>query len=147
MVTRFYRYRNIRGAVLMALAAIWAIGSGSAVKAQQQIMIVRISEIEVAEEHLAAYTAILTEEAEASVRLEKGVIAIFPMAEKTAPTKIRILEMYADKAAYESHLKTAHFLKYKSGTLHMVKSLKLIDMHELDAQAAGTIFLKMKKKG
>jgi quinol monooxygenase YgiN len=37
------------------------------------------------------------------------------------------LEIYADKEAYQSHLQTAHFKKYKEGTAKMVKSLKLID--------------------
>ena len=32
-----------------------------------------------------------------------------------------------DKEAYQSHLQTAHFKKYKEGTAKMVKSLKLID--------------------
>lgn len=64
--------------------------------AQQQEMIVRISEIEIHPEHLDEYKAILKEEAEASVRLEEGVIAIFPMFQKDNPTQVRILEMYKD---------------------------------------------------
>ena len=54
--------------------------------AQQQDMIIRISEIEVHPQYLEAYKAILKYEAEASVRLEKGVIAIFPMFQKKNPT-------------------------------------------------------------
>lgn len=38
-----------------------------------------------------------------------------------------ILEIYADRTAYESHLKTPHFQKYKQGTLEMVKELELVD--------------------
>ena len=45
--------------------------------------------------------------------------------------KITILEIYADRAAYESHLKTAHFQKYKQGTLEMVKDLELVDVSPL----------------
>ena len=40
---------------------------------------------------------------------------------------ITILETYASKAAYESHIASEHFQKYKQGTLHMVKSLVLSD--------------------
>ncbi len=111
--------------------------------AQQQEMIVRISEIEIHPEHLDEYKAILKEEAEASVRLEEGVIAIFPMFQKDNPTQVRILEMYKDQVAYQSHLKTEHFLKYKTTTLHMVKSLKLVDMDALDLDTAVQIFNKM----
>src|SRR5215207_7408247 len=96
-------------------------------------MLVRISEIEIHANHLEEYKAILKEEAEASVRLEPGVISIFPMYKKEKPTEVRILEIYASREAYESHLKTPHFQKYKTTTLKMVKSLKLVDMEVMDA--------------
>lgn len=35
--------------------------------------------------------------------------------------------IYADRAAYEQHIKSSQFLKYKTSTEHMVKSLELID--------------------
>jgi len=113
--------------------------------AQQQKMMVRISEIEIHPRHLEEYKTILRHEAEASVRLEQGVIAIFPMFQKDNPTQVRILEMYRDQQAYQSHLKTEHFLKYKTTTLEMVRSLKLVDMEALDPEAAAQIFLKLKK--
>lgn len=47
------------------------------------------------------------------------------------PCKIYILEVYADREAYQAHLQTAHFRKYKEGTADMVKSLKLIDTNPL----------------
>jgi quinol monooxygenase YgiN len=66
------------------------------------------------------------------------------MNQQEHPTEIRILEIYKNREAYESHLKTAHFLKYKTTTLKMVRSLKLIDMEALDAETMSSIFLKMK---
>jgi quinol monooxygenase YgiN len=39
-----------------------------------------------------------------------------------------IFEVYADQAAYEAHLKTPHFLKYKNGTKAMVRSLELMEV-------------------
>jgi quinol monooxygenase YgiN len=35
------------------------------------------------------------------------------------------MEIYADQAAYEAHLKSSHFLKYKTATATMVRSLTL----------------------
>ncbi|MBB3223604.1 putative quinol monooxygenase [Pseudoduganella umbonata] len=131
---------------LVALVAGWLLFAASLAQAQgkeQEQMIVRISEIQVHAQHLEQYKAILQEEAEASVRLEPGVIAIFPMSRRDSDTEFRILEIYASRQAYEAHLKTPHFQKYKSGTLHMVKSLKLVDMHATDAQTMGTMFRKM----
>jgi len=112
--------------------------------AQKDTMLIRISEIEIDSNYLDKYNAILIEEARASVKLEPGVIAIYPMNQQDHPTEIRILEIYKNREAYESHLKTAHFLKYKTTTLKMVRSLKLIDMEALDAETMSSIFLKMK---
>jgi 4-carboxymuconolactone decarboxylase len=92
--------------------------------------------------YLEEYAALLKEEAEASVRLEPGVISIFPMFQKDNPTEIRILEIYASQEAYEAHLQTPHFKKYKTMTLEMVKSLKVIDMEPLDTQTMGEVFKK-----
>jgi 4-carboxymuconolactone decarboxylase len=108
-------------------------------------ILVRISEIEILPGSLRAYNAILKEEAEASVRLEPGVISIFPMYQQTDSTQIRILEIYASKEAYQSHIKTPHFLHYKTTTLSMVKALRLIDMYALDVETMTTIFKKLKK--
>lgn len=115
------------------------------VSAQQQEMMVRIAEIEIDSAHLEEYKAILQEEAAASVKLEPDVISIFPMYQKENPTQVRILEIYADKAAYEQHLQTLHFQKYKTTTLHMVKSLKLIEMETIDAATMPLLFRKLKE--
>lgn len=106
-------------------------------------LMVRIAEIEVFSEFLEEYTAILKEEAAASVNIEQGVIAIFPMYQKENPTQIRLVEIYASHAAYEAHLKTPHFQHYKTSTLSMIKSLKLIDMKGLDTETMSLIFKKL----
>jgi quinol monooxygenase YgiN len=134
---------TVRRFLVLAIPA-WLLFSFGSADAQEQQMMVRISEIQVHAEHLEQYKAILREEAEASVRLEAGVIAIFPMYQRENETAFRILEMYANRQAYESHLKTPHFQKYKSTTLHMVKSLKLVDMQMLDAATMTAMFKKTK---
>jgi len=113
------------------------------VSAQTKDMMIRISEIEIDSNYLKEYNAILQEESRASVQLETGVIAIYPMYQKENPTQIRILEIYANREAYEAHLKTPHFQKYKTSTLKMVKSLKLVDMNSIDSPTMAEIFLKM----
>ena len=93
--------------------------------------LVRLSKITVDPAQLDAYNAFLKEEIEASIRLEPGVLTLYATAEKEAPHKVTILEIYADRAAYESHLQTPHFQKYKQGTLSMVKELELVDVKPL----------------
>ncbi|WP_332369626.1 carboxymuconolactone decarboxylase family protein [Spirosoma telluris] len=107
-------------------------------------MMVRIAELDIASDYLDEYKAILKEEAEKSVKIEPGVIAIFPMYEKEKPTQIRLVEVYASYAAYQAHLKTPHFQHYKTATLKMVKSLTLVDMASLDPEMMLEVFKKLK---
>jgi quinol monooxygenase YgiN len=67
------------------------------------------------------------------------------MFQKENPDEIRILEIYASKEAYESHLQTQHFKNYKKETGEMVKSLKLIDMQAIDEETMPEIFKKLNR--
>ena len=104
---------------------------------------VRVAEIEIEDGYIEEYLSILSEEAEASVRLEKGVICIYPMYQAKNPSQIRLLEIYASQEAYEAHLQTPHFKHYKTSTQHMVKSLRLIDMESIDPGSMSQIFRKL----
>ena len=55
------------------------------------------------------------------------MLTLYAVSVKGQPTQIRIFEMNADTAAYEAHLQTPHFKKYKTGTQGMVKSLVLVE--------------------
>ncbi|WP_052726382.1 putative quinol monooxygenase [Devosia epidermidihirudinis] len=89
---------------------------------------VRIAELEIHSADLDHYRAYLEEEIAASVEREPGVLMLHAVADRADPTKIRILEVYANREAYETHITTPHFLKYKLGTADMVKSLRLVDV-------------------
>ncbi|ARK12255.1 carboxymuconolactone decarboxylase family protein [Fibrella sp. ES10-3-2-2] len=106
-------------------------------------MMVRIAEIEIVPDYLDEYKAILAEEATASVKIEPGVLVIFPMYEQEQPTRFKLVEIYATKAAYESHLKTPHFQRYKTSTQKMVKSLKLIEMSSVTPDLMTELFKKL----
>lgn len=106
-------------------------------------MLVRISEIEVHPEYLDEYLQYAYTVGATSVREEQGVVCIYPMQTRRDDCQIRILEIYASAEAYQHHIKTAHFQKYKTETLHMVKSLDLVDMNALDPATMPQIFKKM----
>jgi quinol monooxygenase YgiN len=55
----------------------------------------------------------------------RGVLALYAVSDKDNSAQITVFEIYADESAYKAHLETPHFLKYKSTTRDMVKSLKL----------------------
>ncbi|MBQ6470711.1 MAG: amidohydrolase family protein [Victivallales bacterium] len=105
-------------------------------------MLTRIAEIEVFPQYLEAYLAAASSVGAESVAKESGVLCIFPMQRKETPNQIRIVEIYRNEAAYQFHLNTPHFKKYKEGTLHMVKSLDLVPMNPLDAPNMNQIFRK-----
>jgi len=107
-------------------------------------MMVRIAEIEIIPQFVEEYKSILKEEAAASIRLEPGIIAIFPMYEQNNPAQIKIVEIYSSKIPYQAHLKTPHFQHYKTTTAKMVKSLKLVDMESIDRDMMVEIFKKLK---
>jgi len=100
-------------------------GNGAQVENKDQM--VRLAKLVIDSAQLESYKAALKEEIEASVRLEPGVRTLYAVSEKNNPTHITILEIYADSAAYRSHIQTPHFLKYKNGTKEMVKALELVE--------------------
>ena len=98
---------------------------------QNKNKMVRLAKLVIDSSQLENYNALLKDEIEASVRLEPGVLTLYAVAEKNDPTRITILEIYADTVAYRSHLQTPHFIKYKNGTKDMVKSLELVEADPL----------------
>ena len=88
---------------------------------------VRVAEIGIDPARLEAYRAALQKEIDASIRLEPGVLALHAVSDKDDPARIIVFEIYADEAAYRTHLETPHFLTYKTAVEAMVVSLKLTD--------------------
>src|SRR4051812_38279875 len=99
----------------MVTACILGTCKAATSKTIQQPL-VRIAELEIDPAQLQAYTAALKEEIATSIRVEPGVLTLYAVSVKDHPTQIRIFETYADQAAYEAHLQSSHFKKYKSET-------------------------------
>src|SRR5436190_23559655 len=112
-------------AAIGAVLASWL--PGCAVTAERPAPVVRIAELESDPAQLESYTAAVKEEMETSVRVEPGVLAIYAVAEKDNPSKLRFFEVYADEAAYRAHIDSPHFKKYVETTKAMITSRRLID--------------------
>ncbi|TSD67992.1 antibiotic biosynthesis monooxygenase [Inquilinus sp. KBS0705] len=89
---------------------------------------VRLAKIQVDPALLDQYNAALKEQMTTAVKTEPGVLTYYAVADKTDPSHITILEVYADTAAYKAHIETPHFKKYKAIVQNMVKSLVLEDV-------------------
>lgn len=89
---------------------------------------VRVAELEIAPDQLAAYKAAVIEEIDDSIRLEPGVLAIYSVSLKDSLQSLRFFEIYADEAAYQQHIASPHFKKYVETTQSMITSRKLFEM-------------------
>lgn len=97
--------------------------------AQQKKQMVRLAKIQVDSAQLEQYNIALKEQMKTAVSVEPGVLTYYAVADKSDPTHITILEIYADTDAYKKHIETPHFKKYKATVQNMVKSLELVDVN------------------
>ncbi|GAB4241936.1 MAG: hypothetical protein Kow00109_17580 [Acidobacteriota bacterium] len=107
-------------------------------------LVVRMAEIRIDPARREEYLAILREEATASLEREPGVICILPLTFPGDPSRVRILEVYRNRAAYEAHLQSPHFQHYKTATQDMVQGLELIDLTPADLASMQRIFGKLR---
>jgi quinol monooxygenase YgiN len=106
-------------------ASMLAAAMGAAV-AQESGQYVQVAEIVVDAAQLDAYKAAVQEQIDAAIRKEPGVLVLYAVSEKDDPTRVKVFEIYRDRSAYEAHLGSDHFKKYKATVEKMVKSLKLV---------------------
>ncbi|MGN6615688.1 MAG: putative quinol monooxygenase [Ilyomonas sp.] len=97
--------------------------------AQEKNNMVRLAKIKVDPLQLDKYNTALKEQMTTAILVEPGVLTYYAVADKNDSSNITILEIYADTAAYQSHILTPHFKKYKDTVKDMVKSLELVDVN------------------
>jgi quinol monooxygenase YgiN len=101
--------------------------AGGATAQEPRPPVVRLAELAIEPSRLEAFKAAVKEEMATSVRVEPGVLAIYAVAEKEDPSKLRFFEIYADEAAFRAHIDSPHFKKFRATTQDMVISRKLIE--------------------
>ncbi|WDF78412.1 putative quinol monooxygenase [Mucilaginibacter sp. KACC 22773] len=115
--------------LLLAICTIITFGITNTTMAQQKNQMVRLAKIQIDPAQLDQYNAALKQQMTTAVSVEPGVLTYYAVADKTNPAHITILEIYADTAAYQAHIQTPHFKKYKETVQHMVKALELVDVN------------------
>lgn len=118
-----------RGLLLICIVMTISLSSVAQNTAQQDHRVIRLAKIQVDPAQLTPYLAALKEQMNAAVSTEPGVLTYYAVADKANPAHITILEIYADTAAYQAHIQTAHFKKYKATVQNMVQSLELEDVN------------------
>lgn len=102
---------------------------------QEMKSYMRIARITVDSLRLDEYTAALKEQMQSALKLEKGVLAYAAVQDKKNPEMITILETYASVEAYQAHIQTEHFKKYKAAVADMVMQLELVDVNPIVIQS------------
>ena len=117
---------NAKQLFVLGASMLAAALAGCAVAQQADEQYVQVAEIEVDPVQLDAYRAAVQEQIDAAIRKEPGVLVLYAVSEKGNPTHVKVFEIYRDRRAYEAHLGSDHFKKYKATVEKMVKSLKLV---------------------
>lgn len=95
--------------------------------AQVDTKMYRIAKIKVDSNQLECYKVALNMQMNTAIELEPGVLSYTVVADKKDSSSITIFEVYGSLEAYQSHIATPHFKKYKETVKDMVLSLELID--------------------
>lgn len=78
--------------------------------------------VEVKPENNQQFARIVTAEMAQSLKVEKGVLAMYAATEQENPNKWLFFEIYASDEAYEAHRQTPHFQDYLARTSEMLVS-------------------------
>ncbi|MEJ0029160.1 MAG: putative quinol monooxygenase [Bacteroidota bacterium] len=77
----------------------------------QDNRVIRIAKIKIDAAYIDEYKAAVKEQAETAVRVEQGVITLYAVHDKKDPTNVTVFEIYANQAAYQSHIQNRAFQK------------------------------------
>lgn len=75
--------------------------------------------VEVKPEHAQAFREAVLPEMAQSLKVERGVLAMYAATEKDHPNRWYFYEIYASPAAYQAHRRTPHFQEYLARTAEM----------------------------
>jgi quinol monooxygenase YgiN len=119
--------RIIVGATRVLVVATQRVPDGPSSRLMRNTPFVRMAEIEVDPAQREAFVSVVKEEMDESVRVEPGVLALFAVAELDNPSRLRFFEIYTSQEAYQAHLASPHFMKYRSATESMIRSRVLTE--------------------
>jgi quinol monooxygenase YgiN len=97
-------------------------------RARSQDLLIRLIKMEIDSREIDNFKELAENVMLPGIKKEPGVLVMYAVAQKNDPTHVSILEVYADSVAYDKHLRTQHFVKYKADSGKMVKSVTFIDV-------------------
>jgi (4S)-4-hydroxy-5-phosphonooxypentane-2,3-dione isomerase len=94
-------------------------------------MFVVVVEFEIKPEQRAAFLPLMLANARASAETEPGCRQFDVCADPQRPELILLYELYKDRAAFDAHCRTEHFLAFDAATRDMVVSKAVRFMERL----------------
>lgn len=95
--------------------------------------------VDVKPEFQAEFKNIVLPEMAESLKVEKGVLAMYAATDSQAPNRWYFYEVYASEEAYQQHRQTQHFRDYLKQTAHMSASKNAIPVKPVFLRNKGGI--------
>ena len=86
---------------------------------------VRIAQLRIDPAQIEAFKAAAAAVGRASIAEEPGCLALYAVADRDDVSHVTVFEIYRDEAAYQAHVRSAHFLHFRAVTDAMVQSRHL----------------------
>lgn len=86
---------------------------------------VRIAQLRIDPAQIEPFKAAAAAVGRASIAEEPGCLALYAVADQDDVSHVTVFEIYRDEAAYQAHVRSAHFLHFRSVTDAMVQSRHL----------------------
>jgi quinol monooxygenase YgiN len=88
-----------------------------------------IADVTVPSERLAAFIAASLEDARDSVAKEPGCRQFDVLLSADGSPTVVFYEVYADRAAFEAHLQTPHFFRWRDATQGLITATRISYLH------------------
>jgi quinol monooxygenase YgiN len=99
--------------------------------ARQEDLYIRLIKMELDSNAVASFNKLGNTVMLPGIKQEPGILVMYAVAGKDDPTRVSILEVYENLTAYNKHVETPHYLKYKEASTKLVKSLEFIDVNPI----------------
>lgn len=115
-----------------AIFILMAFGSGQRAMATEiTTPVMRIFEFILAPSDVQPILEVGKKNIETSVRDEPGVLAMFCSTDKDDPSKLYVVEVYRDQAAYQDHADSPHFRAFLTAIQGKVISRSVKEMNPM----------------
>ena len=96
--------------------------------ARAQDLYVRLLKIELESNDASRFAELNNTVMLPGISKEPGLLVMYALAEKDYPTRVSILEVYENLAAYDQHVRTPHYVEYERVSNTIVKSLQILEV-------------------